>query len=254
MNILVMTGKGGAGKTTTSITAASYLEGCTFVQIDKINKSTKKLKANKYFKAIQVDFKNENSEGFIDFQNILLEEGVRVIDIGAVMLEKFHDSMQAAHLYDLLDLVIIPAMDGDEDFEVALQFINALKGSVPPEKFMFAFSRYNDGEYADIAEQYDIFFDNVEPLKKVYGIELKEENYFAIKDSRAIKKAKRLNKLVRELADEDIAILTKRQREEKDEGKRETLTKLRTAALTAQNFEREFIIPMMKKIAKKLGV
>lgn len=253
MNILTMTGKGGAGKTTTSIIAASYLEGCTFIQIDKINKSTKKIKENKYFKAIQVDFKNENSESFIDFQNILLEEGIKVIDVGAVMLEKFHDSMEAARLYDLLDLVIVPAMDGDEDFEVAMKFLEALKGSVSPEKFIFAFSRYNDGEYTDIAEQYDIFFDNVQPLKEEYGIELKEENYFVIKDSRAIKKAKRQKKLVRELADEDIVDLTKRQRSEKDPGKRDNLSKLRTAALTAQNFERDFIIPMMKKIAKKLG-
>lgn len=254
MNILAINTKGGAGKTTTSTIVSSYLLGSTLIEVDKINKSAEKIKENEHFKSIQVDFAGAQSESFLKFENLLLSDGVKVIDIGATMLEKFHDAMMEADLYSTMDLVIIPAMDGKDDFQVAMKFLIATEGVIPPEKIMFAFSRYNNHEYSTVAEQFDVFFDNKGPLKKKFGIELNDQNYFAIQDSRAVKRANRLGTTVRNLASEDIEDLTRRQRAEKDEDKRMELTRLRSIAKAAQNFERDFVTPMMEKISKKLGV
>ena len=254
MNILIMNPKGGAGKTTTSTIVASYLNDVKLLEIDKINKSANRIKCEHY-ESFQIDFNSSSDEKFLEFENTLLDEGIKVIDVGAIKLEIFFNAMQEANLFDTIDLVIIPAMDGKDDFNVAVKFLEALKDTVVSDKFMFAFSRFNNHEYATIKEQFDIFFDNTAAIKKKYSIDLKDEStYFAIQDSRAIKRANRLGVTLKSLADRDIEEATKMQRAEKDKEKRLELTRERSVINSAQKFELDFIMPMMEKIMKKLGV
>lgn len=253
MNILVYNFKGGASKSTTSSIVASYLSDAVLIEIDYINKSDSKLDTEGFYKGVQINFLDETSESFFEFESLLIKPGVKVIDVGAVMLDKFHSSMKKSNLYSTLDLIIIPAMDGADDFNVAVKFLENIKGEVNPQKIIFGFNRYNNFEYSEPREQFETFFNNSQLLKKEYGVDLKnEDNWFVIKDSKAIKKARSMGVTLKSLVDQDVESITTQQRAEPDDSKRLELTKKRGLVLNSQNLYREFINPMMSKIAKKL--
>ncbi len=252
-NILVYNFKGGASKSTTSSIVASYLNNATLIEIDYINKSDAKLNTDDIYKSVQLSFLDETSESFFDFESLLIKPGLKVIDVGAVMLDKFHSAMKKSNLYSTLDLVIIPAMDGADDFNVAVKFLENIKNEVPANKIIFGFNRYNEFEYSDPREQFETFFDNAAVLKKDYGVDLKnEDNWFVIKDSKAIRRARNRGVTLKSLIDQDVEAITTQQRAEADDGKRLKLTKERGLILNSQNLYREFIEPMMSKIVKKL--
>lgn len=253
MNILIYNFKGGASKSTTSSIVASYLSDATLIEIDYINKSDSKLSTDGFYRSVQINFLDETSESFFEFESLLIKPGIKVIDVGAVMLDKFHSAMKKSNLYSTLDLVIIPAMDGADDFNVAVKFLENIKDEINPKKIIFGFNRFNNFEYSDPKEQFDTFFNNAALLKKEYGVDLKnEDNWFVIKDSKAIKKARSMGVTLKSLIDMDVEAITTAQRAEADDMKRLELTKKRGLILNAQNLYREFINPMMIKIADKL--
>ncbi|AFL69603.1 hypothetical protein [Sulfurospirillum barnesii] len=253
-NVLVYNFKGGASKSTISSAVASYLQDATLIEIDYINQSDSRLDAQGFYESLQMDFIDETSESFFEFENLLLSPGIRIIDVGAVMLDRFHSAMKKSNLYDTLDLIIIPAMDGSEDFNVAIKFLENIKNEVDPQKIMFSFNRFNNFEYAEPKEQFETFFNNLKKLKKEYGIDLNDEaNWFVVKDSKAIKKSRSMGVTLRSLIDSDVDAITRAQRAEPDDAIRLELTKQRGLVLNAQNLYREFIEPMMAKIANKLG-
>ncbi|MCF6245074.1 MAG: hypothetical protein L3J43_08550 [Sulfurovum sp.] len=88
MNILVINLKGGAAKTTNSSLIASYMPNSTLVEIDKINKSDSKI-ISKDYKSLQIDFLNEGDNQFLEFENLLLEDGMKIIDVGAINFSFF---------------------------------------------------------------------------------------------------------------------------------------------------------------------
>jgi len=254
MNILYINLKGGAGKTTGASLTSSYIDNTTLIEIDKINQSDNRIDNNGYYKSMQIDFNRETDDNFFKFENMLLEEGIKVIDVGAVKLEIFHKAMGVADLYNTIDLLIIPAMDGADDFLVAMDYLESIKDDIEPNKIMFGFNRFNDSEYESIEEQFDSFFDNVKIIKKKYGIDLaNENNYYVLKDSRAIKKARKIGVTVKSIATQNLSELTTKQRAEKDKDKRMELTKQRSLVLNAQNFQKDYIVPMISKISKKLN-
>jgi len=252
MNVLSINLKGGAAKTTNSSIVASYLPKCTLVEIDKINKSDEGIKSKDY-KSIQLDFKNESDSNFIEFETMLLDEDTKVIDVGAVKLETFHKAMVSANLYDTIDLFIIPAMDGKDDFEVAMTYLNTIKNDIDTSKVIFAFNRFNNHEYSSPAEQFDTWFEKAEGIKKNLNIDLKDEdNFYVIKDSRSVKHARKTGVTLKSLIDEDIDELTKKQRACKDKAEKLKLTKHRSIVNNAQNLFNEYISDMLAKIQKKL--
>jgi hypothetical protein len=255
INILVMNLKGGAGKSTNSTIIASYLKGAKLIEIDKINESASKIKSDAYFTSSQIDFKHERENSFFEFEEMLLSDGIKIIDVGAVKLEILHNSLVNANLYDMIDLIVIPAMDGRDDFNVAMNFVKTLKDNqfLPMDKIMFSFNRFNNHEYSTPEDQYDNFFDNAKVLKDKYQIDLNDHGrYYVLQDSYSIKRANRLGVTIRSLADTDMENLTKKQRSEKDSAKRLELTKMRSLVSNAKNFERDYIVPMMHKITAKL--
>lgn len=253
MNILIFNFKGGAAKSTTSSIVASWLPDANLYELDHINQSDARLNTSDYYQSHQIDFKNETSDSFFEFENALLNGETNVIDVGSVMLSNFITSMKSAALWSQIDLVIIPSMDGSDDFVVADKFIQNIIEEIPADKIMFSFNRYNNFEYESVEEQFDAFFKNIATLKKRYGIDLKDEgNWFAIKDSKAIKRARSEGVPLRALVDADLAAITTEQRAEKDEDKRLILTKKRGLINNAQNLYRDFIEPALTKIAAKL--
>ena len=255
MNILSINLKGGAAKTTNASLVASYLPNATLIEIDKINQSDKRINAKDY-ESIQLDFLNESDNTFIDFEMKLLEDDqVNIIDVGAVKLEVFHKAMMSSSLYNTIDLIIIPAMDGSDDAEVAFNYLNTIKKEIDlSKKVMFSFNRFNEHEYTSPQEQFSSFFNKKKNILEEFKIDLdNEDNYYIIKDSRAIKIARNQKVTLKSLIDQDVVELTKNQRTTKDKKERLELTKKRSLVNSAQNLYNEYISVMMQKIMKKIS-
>ncbi len=252
INILIYTGKGGGAKSTVSSIVASYLANSMLIEIDKINKSDAKIK-NKNYKSFQMDFLHESDNQFMEFENLLLDNGIKVIDIGAIKLEIFHKAMKAANLYSLISLLIVPSMDGADDFNVAMGYLNTIQNEINPKNIMFSFNRYNNHEYRSYEEQFSSFFNRKIEIKENFQIDLDDEsNYFVLKDSRAIKLSRANKVTLKSLVDRDVDVVTKEQRSTKDKVKRLKLTRERSLILSAQNLYNEYVIDMMQKITNKL--
>jgi len=255
MNILIYNFKGGAAKSTTASILASWLKGAELIEIDQINKSDSRIDSKQYYLSTQLTFVNETSNSFLEFEDKIIDDSkINIIDVGAVMLDRFHTAMVTAGLYSDIDLIIVPAMDGADDFNVAIKFFENIKNLISSEKILIGFNRFDPIEYdGDVAEQFDMFFQNQKVLKKEYEIDLgNENNYFVIKNSKAIKKARAQGITLKSLVDEDLSVIKKMQREEKDKTKRLEITKKRMLVNNAQNLYKDYISVMLSKIAKKL--
>jgi len=252
MNILVINLKGGAAKTTNSSIISSYLPTSTLIEIDKINKSDSKI-ISKDYNSLQIDFLNESDEQFLNFENILLDDGIKIIDVGAVKLEVFHKAMSAANLYSTINLLIIPSMDGADDFSVAMAYLSTIKNEINSNSIIFSFNRFNEHEYTSAQEQFSSFFNKRDEILNNFKIDLNDEsNYYILKDSRAIKLARANKVTLKSLVDYDVDAITQKQRSTKDKNRRMELTKQRSLILSAQNFYNEYVISMIQKITNKL--
>jgi len=254
MNILCINLKGGAAKSTISSITASFIENARLIEIDKINQSDSKIKSGDY-ESIQVDFLNESDNAFAEFEMMLLDETTtNIIDVGAVKLEIFHKAMINSNLYDTLDLIIVPSVDGADDARVSLSYLSTIQDDIDMSKVIFSFNRYNDAEYTNHEEQFDSFFEKKQEIKDNLNIDLDDDsNYFVMKDSRAIKLARKNHVTLKSLIDTDVDEITKQQRS-KDITKKERmkLTKKRSLVLNAQNLYKNYIENMMNKIINKL--
>lgn len=253
MNILIYNFKGGCSKSTTSSIVASYLDEATLIEVDYINQSDKRIDTEGYYQSVQMNWRDESSKSFLEFESLILKSNTKVIDVGAVMLDKFHEGMKKSNLYDVIDLVIIPAHDGEDDFRVALKFLANIKDEIPTSKIIFGFNRFSK-EYDTPQEQFDSFFDNQELLKKEFKIDISnEDNWFVIKDSKSIKRARKRGIVFKSLVDIDIQELTKRQRAAIDDDElRNKLTGEKSIVSNAQEVYADYIEPMLLKIAKKM--
>lgn len=252
MNILVINLKGGAAKTTNSSIIASYLSKAKLIEIDKINQSDKRIQSKDY-QSIQLDFLNESDEKFIQFEEMLLDGGIKVIDIGAVKLEIFHKAMTAADLYNTINLVVIPCMDGADDFQVAINYLATIQSQIDLQKVIFSFNRFNNHEYSSPQEQFSSFFSKKERVKELFNIDLDDEsNYYIVKDSRAVKIAREKGVTLKSLIDADVQAITQEQRSTTDNDKRMELTKQRSLILNAQNLFNDYLSTMLEKIQSKM--
>lgn len=250
LNILVINLKGGAAKSTNASIVASFLDGAKLIEIDKINESDSMIKTKDY-ESLQIDFIHENDEMFYEFEAQLLNSGIKVIDVGAVKLEIFHKSMKQADLYNTIDLIIIPSMDGSDDYKVAVDYLATIKDDINLNKVLFSFNRFNDHEYPKVEDQFSSFFEKKEQLNKAFGIDL-DENYYVIKDSRSIKESRKMGVTLKSLIDEDIQSITTAQRACENDVERMKLTKKRGLVLNAQNLYRDYISTMIEKIQSKI--
>ncbi len=250
LNILVMNLKGGVGKTTTSSIVASFFENSTLIEIDKINTSDERIDSPYYY-GIQMDFNSATSDNWLEFEDKLFENGVKIIDVGAVKLETFHSAMTTNKGYDEIDLIIIPAMDGSDDFIVAEKFLANLKSvGFDTSKVLFVFSRFNPNEYS-VQEQYNKFFRNKDLLKDEYNIDLDDDvNFSVIPDKKCIKYARDKGITVRSLVDDDDKALREQIFEATAEQKRE-LQEKRNCVINAKDLYLNFLKSLITKINLK---
>lgn len=253
LNILIMNLKGGVGKTTTSSIVASFYVGSNLIEIDKINESDKRIVSN-YYESEQMDFTSATSENWLNFEDKLFADGVKVIDVGAVKLETFHNAMQINKGYDEIDLIIIPAMDGADDFLVAEKFLANLRNvDFDTNKVLFVFSRFNPNEYS-IQEQFNKFFRNAELLKEDYNIDLADENNYAvIADKKCVKYARDKGITVRSLIDNDDRELRTQITECEDIEKKRELQELRNCVINAKDLYSNYLQQLIQKIQKKVS-
>lgn len=253
VNILVMNFKGGAAKTTTSSITASYLSGKPLlIEVDKINKSDNRINSRDYYESVQLDWNNDTNKSFQEFENYLLDDGIKIIDVGAVKLEIFHKTMSESGNYDLIDILIIPAMDGNDDFVVGADLLASIKDFLDPNKILIGFNRYNPAAYT-VDEQFDSWFENSEVIEKEYGFKL-ENNFFTIEDSYAIKKSRKVNETLRFFAEMDKDAVRKLAQESgitpEDRKKRNAL---RIIVQKSHDVYNNSIINMLKLIEKKVA-
>jgi len=248
-NICVINLKGGSGKSTNASLIASFYNNSTLIEIDKINKSDLRIKTP-YYNSMQIDFSNEQSNEYLEFENLLFEDGVKIIDVGAVKLEIFHKAMITNKLYEEIDLFIIPAMDGLDDFIVADKFLANIYKEINTSKVLFSFNRYNNKEYS-IKEQFSSFFDNEDLLIDDYNIDL-NSSYYVIPDRKSIKYARSQGISVRELIDTDDNELKELQRNAKNKEERLHYSKLRNVVINAKNLYSDYLVNMISMISKKM--
>lgn len=256
-NILCINFKGGAGKTVMSSAVASYISNCKLIEMDTINQSDSKINSKNYYESEQFDFLSELDDKFFIFEKMLrISNKNIVIDVGANKLSIFHKAMTLNDLYSKINLFIVPAMDGSDDFNVAMDFLESLKEHVDlKDKVIFAFNRFNEHEYSDVKSQFEQFFTNREIILKKYGVDLtNENNYFAIKDSLAIKYSRRNNITLKELCDKDLVELSNQiDNLSVDDENLMQLIKQKNIIKNALNLQKNYILPAINKIIKKLG-
>lgn len=253
-NILILNPKGGSAKTTTSSLVSSFYKDSKLYEIDKINESASSVNSRDYYTSVQIDFKNEFDPKFHDFVENLQEDGVAVVDVGAVMLDTFHSCFANSDNYDLFDLIIIPVMDGRDDFVVCSDFLLSLKNlGFDSNKIIYGFNRYNSYIYS-IEDQFDSFFDNLKILKEL-GVELKDENYFVIEDSYAIKKSKKLGETLRYFVEKDAKDIKLKSRDlSLSKKQRRELSNEKLLIDNAIKFYNDCVVEMMHKIKLKLEI
>jgi hypothetical protein len=256
-NILSMNLKGGCAKTAIASITAGYLHNSMLIEMDTINQSDKKINSKDYYESIQMDFLTELDEQFFKFERILRKSDKNIIiDVGANKLSTFHKSMVTNDLYQYIDLFLIPCMDGSDDFNVAMDFLESIKDHVDLEnKVIFVFNRFNEYEYSSVENQFDQFFDNAKIIQKKYKVDLcNESNYFAIKDSLAIKYARRNAITIKELCDTNLDSINQKIDEITNEQDDELmkLIKKRNIVKSALNLQKNYILPAIQKIINKL--
>ncbi|MFY4858897.1 hypothetical protein ACOTVL_10655 [Aliarcobacter butzleri] len=253
LNILIMNLKGGVGKSTTSSITASFYTNSTLIEIDKINESDDRIDSP-YYNSIQMDFTSATSDNWLDFEDKLFENGVKIIDVGAVKLETFHNAMTINKGYDEIDLIIIPAMDGADDFIVADKFLANLKAvGFDTSKVMFVFSRFNQNEYS-VEEQFNKFFKNKDLLKDDYKIDLDDTNSYAvIPDKKCVKYARDKGITVRSLIDKDDNELRAKISESKNSTEKRQVLELRNCVINAKDLYSNYLKSLIEKINQKIS-
>ena len=253
LNILVMNLKGGVGKTTTSSIVASFYVGSKLIEIDKINESDKRI-ISSYYKSEQMDFTSATSENWLNFEDELFADGVKIIDVGAVKLETFHNAMQMNKGYEEIDLIVIPNMDGADDFLVAEKFLANLKNvGFDTSKVLFVFSRFNPNEYT-VSEQFNKFFRNADLLKEDYQIDLEDENNYAvIPDKKCVKYARDKGITVRSLIENDDRDLRIQITDCEDLEQKRELQELRNCVINAKDLYSNYLHKLIQKIQKKVS-
>lgn len=253
MNILVYNPKGGAAKSTNSTLLASFLTNCKLTEVDKINQSANHINSRDYYEVEQLDFKNEFDTEFLKFIDGLIDKKhINIIDVGSLMLEKFHDALKNSDNYDLIDLIIIPAMDGSDDLRTAINYLGTLKENTnfDTSKVLISFNRRNEFAYS-LEDQFDAFFDN-QDLFKEFGINL-QESYYVLDDSYAIKKSKKAKETLRYFAELDDSKLKEKSRDDKASSEdRAKAVQERTLATNARNFYENCIGNMIRVVSTKL--
>ena len=211
--IAVINTKGGVGKSTVSMQlVVPYLyqkfhQPISFFEFDDENEDSISFGKSRlvWLERVEVRGKDLREE----LREILLLENHIVMDVGANKTAVYVlDSLIDSGMVYMLDLVVIPLMDGELDAISALTIYQKLKNANPKIKTIFALNRWNESR--DLELQFDIFLGDKYGFFGTKGvinyIDEKDRNYVVLSDSDAIKYSRAFGITLWEFANEDIDV------------------------------------------------
>ncbi|WP_323589025.1 hypothetical protein [Aliarcobacter butzleri] len=198
-NILIVQSKGGASKSTTAmqVIAPYFLakeQGVELLELDNQNQDAKIFTKSKIkTKQINVDANAKDLNQTI--RDLFLAESKNniVLDIGGnATTTNFLQSLKSTHMYNMVDLFVIPMSGGSQDLKNLRDTLQMILGMNTNSKVLFALSRVRNPKRVQF--QYGDFFNDQE---------LKKYPYITLPESDCIDLSRKLKKTVFELAQDE---------------------------------------------------
>jgi nitrogenase subunit NifH len=201
VNVIVVNTKGGAGKSTTAMqTIATYFlakaqeQEVELLELDNQNQDAKIFSKSK-IKSTQINVDANAKDLNQTIRDLFLAENKNniVLDIGGnATTYNFLQSLKSTHMYNMVDLFVIPMSGGSQDLKNAKDTLEMILGMKNNAKILFALSRVRNPKRVQF--QYGDFFQDEE---------LKKYPYIILPESDCIDLSRKLKKTVYELAQDE---------------------------------------------------
>ena len=200
-NIIIVNTKGGASKSTVAmqVIAPYFLgkeQGVELLELDNQNQDTKIFSKSKIkTKQINVDANAKDLNQTV--RDLFLNENKtntnRVLDIGGnATTSNFIQSLKSTHMYNMVDLFVVPMSGGSQDLKNAKDTLLMILSMNSNAKLLFALSRVRNPKRVQF--QYGDFFQDED---------LKNYPYIILPESDCIDLSRKLKKTVYELAEDE---------------------------------------------------
>jgi len=199
VNIVTSNTKGGSSKSTSSTQSiATYFlalgQEVELLELDNQNQDAKIFSKSKIkTKQINVDANAKDLNQTI--RDLFLAENKNniVLDIGGnATTSNFLQSLKSTHMYNMVDLFVIPMSGGSQDLKNAKDTLEMILGMKNNAKILFVLSRVRNPKRVQF--QYGDFFQDEE---------LKKYPYIILPESDCIDLSRKLKKTVYELAQDE---------------------------------------------------
>ena len=199
VNVIVVNTKGGAGKSTTAMqTISTYFlakaQEVELLELDNQNQDAKIFSKSK-IKSTQINVDANAKDLNQTIRDLFLGEDKnnKVMDIGGnATTSNFLQSLKSTHMYNMVDLFIIPMSGGSQDLKNAKDTLQMILVMNSNANVLFALSRVRNPKRVQF--QYGDFLQD-EKLKKY--------PYIILPESDCIDLSRKLKKTVYELAEDE---------------------------------------------------
>lgn len=210
LNIIVISTKGGVGKSTIAMQlVAPYLfklnknSAIEYYECDDTNRDIHSYGATQLIKRYLVSI---NSPMLRDnLFDILQKDAMTCIDVGGNNTAKsIMDALEDSGALTLVDLVLLPILDGEQDMLNALHTYRRLKAMDSNVKIIFVLNRVRNMKH--IHEQFDHFFGDTRGIFKKFLsakniiTDSELQNYIALIDDDIMRYSRRFGLTVYEIA------------------------------------------------------
>jgi len=197
--ILVINAKGGVGKTTASIELFApflYLRNkADKVRVFSYDEENFLYNFYENSEILEIYSKKVSATDMEDDISLnLLKNIPMVLDIGANKTTTYMlKALENTGLFHVLDLVVIPITDGEQDVLNAKSIYNSIKRMSKEMPVVFVLSRYVEGR--DVYIQFESFFQELYPL-----LEKSDSRFVKMTDSDSVKFSRKLSKTIYEMS------------------------------------------------------
>ncbi len=266
MKFLVINTKGGATKSTTANQIlAPYLyqkngsKKIQLIEFDDENSDSLSFENNEVFASKQIKVSSSNLESEL-LENILEYDDL-VIDVGGnktttFILEAFANNQ----IMPMIDIVLIPLTDGEQDSINAINTYNSIKELSPDIKVLFVLGRVDTNMSLEL-QFLDFYGDNLNQFNgevgKIESIAPDDRNIIQIENSDTIKYSRIFGITVYELAMKEQAEIQKNIKKAIDNGNKDEIRSLSyrgQIVIKSKKFFDEVLEPAFQVIDKVVGV